>query len=63
MGREYEYADMKVKDKDWMTVKYGYFVLVSNLDLTPEELLTEYFGRTDIEDAFWSSAGKKTSLA
>ena len=52
---EDEYAAMKVKDKDWMTVKYGYFVLVSNLDLNPKELLTEYFGRTDIEVVFKTS--------
>lgn len=52
---EEEYAEMKVKDKDWMTVKFGYFVLVSNLDLTPKELLTEYFGRTDIEVVFKTS--------
>lgn len=45
---EDEYAELKVKDKDWMTVKFGYFVLVSNLDLSPKDLLTEYFGRTDI---------------
>ena len=38
-----------------MTVKYGYFVLISNLDLTPKELLTEYFGRTDIEVVFKTS--------
>ena len=52
---EEEYAEMKVKDKDWMTVKFGYFVLVSNLDLTPKELLAEYFGRTDIEVVFKTS--------
>ena len=52
---EEEFADMKVKDKDWMTVKYGYFVLVSNRDLTPKELLSEYFGRTDIEVVFKTS--------
>ena len=46
---EDEYAELKVRDKDWMTVKFGYFVLVSNLDLSPKDLLTEYFGRTDIE--------------
>ena len=49
---EDEYAGMKVKDKDWMTVKYGYFVLISNRDLSPKDLLTEYFGRTDIEVVF-----------
>ena len=31
---EDEYAELTVKDKDWMTVKYGYFVLISNLDLS-----------------------------
>ena len=46
---------MKVKEKDWLTVKYGYFVLGSNLDLSPKELLTEYFGRTDIEVVFKTS--------
>ena len=52
---EEEYAEMKVRDKDWMTVKYGYFVLVSNRDLAPKDLLTEYFGRTDIEVVFKTS--------
>lgn len=52
---EDEYAEMKVKDKDWMTVKYGYFILISNLDLSPKALLTEYFGRTDIEIVFKTS--------
>ena len=46
---------MKAKDKDWIMVKYGYFVLVSNRDLEPKELLTEYFGRTDIESVFKTS--------
>lgn len=52
---EEEFAEMKLKDKDWMTVKYGYFVLISNRDLTPKELLSEYFGRTDIEVVFKTS--------
>lgn len=52
---EEEYAEMKAKDKDWIMVKYGYFVLVSNRDLEPKELLTEYFGRTDIESVFKTS--------
>ena len=52
---EEEFAGMKLKDKDWMTVKYGYFVLISNRDLTPKELLSEYFGRTDIEVVFKTS--------
>ena len=52
---EDEYAEMKVRDKDWMTVKYGYFILISNRDLTPKELLSVYFGRTDIEVVFKTS--------
>ena len=52
---EEEYAEMKVREKDWMTVKYGYFVLVSNRNLAPKDLLTEYFGRTDIEVVFKTS--------
>ena len=52
---EEEFADLKLKDKDWMTVKYGYFILVSNRDLTPKELLSEYFGRIDIEVVFKTS--------
>ena len=52
---EEDFQQLKTKDKDWMTVKYGYFVLLSNIDTTPAELLTEYFGRTDIEIVFKTS--------
>ena len=52
---EDDYAELKAKDKDWMTIKYGYFVLISNRDLSPKELLSEYFGRTDIEIVFKTS--------
>jgi len=50
---EEEFAAMK--DKDWMTVKYGFFILISNLETTPEKLLTNYFERTQIEIAFKTS--------
>lgn len=50
-----EYSEMKDKDKDWYTVKYGYFVLISNIDTKPAELLAGYFGRTDIESVFKTS--------
>lgn len=50
-----DYEAMKDKDKDWISVKYGYFVLISNIDTTPENLLTEYFGRCDIESVFKTS--------
>ena len=50
-----EYAEMKDKDKDWLAVRFGYFVLLSNKKLEPSELLTEYFGRTDIEGVIKTS--------
>ena len=49
---EDEFTQLKVKDKDWYTVKYGYFVLVSNIDVEPKDLLSGYFARTDIEVVF-----------
>lgn len=52
---EDEYEELKLRDKDWMTVKYGYFVLISNRELSPKEMLSEYFGRTDIEVVFKTS--------
>ena len=55
VGHEDEYADLKAKDKDWLTVKYGYFILISNRETTPKELLSDYFGRTDIEVVFKTS--------
>lgn len=50
-----EYEAMKDRDKDWYTVKFGYFVLISNRKETPEQLLTEYFERTAIESVFKTS--------
>ena len=46
---------MKLSEKDWMTVKFGYFVLLSNIDATPADLLTMYFCRTEIEKVFKTS--------
>ena len=50
-----EFEKMKDSDKDWMTVKYGFFILLSNIDSTPEDILTRYFGRTNIEVVFKTS--------
>ena len=50
-----EYDAMKDKEKDWLSVRFGYFVLLSNKKLTPAELLTDYFGRTDIEGVIKTS--------
>lgn len=40
---EEEYQLLKDKDKDWLTVKYGYFILVFNIKTTLAQLLLEYF--------------------
>lgn len=50
-----EYAALKDKEKDWMSVRFGYFVLLSNRKLELVDLLTEYFGRTDIEGVIKTS--------
>jgi transposase len=52
---EKEYDSLKDKDKDWATIKYGYFILLSNLEKTPSELLSNYFERVDIEIVFKTS--------
>ena len=52
LEHEEEYNSMKDKDKDWYTVKFGYFVLLSNVNTSPAELLKEYFSRTTIEMVF-----------
>ena len=50
-----EYNELKDKEKDWCTVKYGYFILLSNIDTTPADLLSQYFCRTEIETVFKTS--------
>lgn len=50
-----EYDEMKERDQDWMTIKFGFFILVSNVKKEPDELLTDYFGRTEIETVFKTS--------
>ena len=52
-----EYEKLSMKDKNWYAVKFGYFVLVSNKEETPAEMLDEYFSRTHIETVF--KAGKE----
>ncbi|MDI9469364.1 MAG: hypothetical protein QM296_04065 [Bacillota bacterium] len=49
------YEKMKESEKDWMKVKFGYFVLLSNKDTSPEKLLSEYLGRVDVETTFKTS--------
>lgn len=46
-----KYEEMSMKEKNWIRYKGGFFVLVSNIDTTPEKLLDRYYGRTEIESA------------
>jgi hypothetical protein len=50
-----EFAKMKDKDKDWESVKSGFFVLLSNKKKGPADILTDYFGRSEIETVFKTS--------
>lgn len=54
-NHEEEYEKLKEKDKDWFRVKDGFFVLISNIDDTPKNLLIDYYGRTYIESVFKTS--------
>lgn len=47
-----EYEILSDEDKDWYSVKNGYFVLLSNIDSTPAAILDRYFDRTYIETVF-----------
>lgn len=44
-----EYESMSMKEKNRVRYKGGFFVLVSNIDTSPDRLLDRYFGRTEIE--------------
>lgn len=43
---------MHMAEKNWYDVKFGYFVLLSNVEKSPAELLDDYFDRADIETVF-----------
>ncbi|MDD7536704.1 MAG: hypothetical protein SPK48_05390 [Bullifex sp.] len=47
-----EYAAMKDKDRDFRTFEGGYFILLSNMEMEPKEVLSVYFSRTLIESYF-----------
>lgn len=46
-----DYEAMSMKEKNWIRYKGGFFVLVSNIDTSPDKLLDRYYGRTEIETA------------
>lgn len=47
-----EYASFSVRERDWEAVRGGYFILLANREATPQELLDDYFGRTETEGVF-----------
>lgn len=44
-----EYENMSMKEKNRVRYRGGFFVLVSNIDTSPDRMLDRYFGRTEIE--------------
>ena len=47
-----EYDKMSMGEKNWTRYRGGFFILISNLDRTPAEILDDYFGRAFIETVF-----------
>lgn len=47
-----EYDQMTMKEKNWTRYRGGFFVLVSNIDTSPDRMLDRYYGRTEIETVF-----------
>lgn len=49
---EKEFNAMKDYEKDWVMVKGGFFILVSNRQMTAQDALSRYFDRAEIEEVF-----------
>lgn len=47
-----EYEALSDREREWYAIMGGYFVLLSNREETPREILDEYFERTDVECVF-----------
>lgn len=47
-----EFDQMSDKDKNWNRVKNGFFILLSNIDTTCEEILNRYIERLNMESVF-----------
>lgn len=50
-----DYEKLLDREKDFKRVEYGYFILLSNIEATPAEMLDLYFSRTQIEGVFKTS--------
>ena len=51
MHHNEQYEKMTMKQKNWVRYKGGFFVIVSNIETTPDRMLDRYYGRTEIESA------------
>ncbi len=55
LNHEDEYQNMTDKNKNWYSVRFGYFVLLSTELKEPHAKLDDYFGRTQVETVFKTS--------
>ena len=55
LNHEEEYERMTDAEKNWLSVRFGFFVLISTEAKGADELLDDYFGRTSIESVFKTS--------
>lgn len=52
---EAEYEEHSDSEKIWDSVRFGYFVLLSNIETTPQDMLCRYLDRVQIEEVFKDS--------
>jgi len=55
LAHEDEYEKLTDTEKNWLSVRFGFFVLISTETKGADELLDDYFGRTSIESVFKTS--------
>ncbi|MEA4866728.1 MAG: transposase [Sphaerochaeta sp.] len=55
LKHEDEYQAMTDKEKNWTSVRFGFFILLSTELKEPDAKLDDYFGRTQIETVFKTS--------
>jgi transposase len=52
LNHEKEYEKLSEGEKNWLSVRFGFFVLISTEAKGADELLDDYLGRTNIESVF-----------
>ncbi|HAF84851.1 MAG TPA: hypothetical protein DCG32_00460, partial [Sphaerochaeta sp.] len=55
LKHEDEYQKLTDKEKNWCSVRFGFFILLSTEMKEPDAKLDDYFGRTRIETVFKTS--------